>query len=479
MDVPRRVEGVARKALSRAGYAGTNSRLVVAVSGGPDSMALLHCLVRLKDNLNLSLHIAHLNHDFRGEEAEEDARFVGAAAESLRLPATIGQANPMAHQKKYNISSFEAAAREVRYDFLAKVATQEEASAIALGHTADDQGETILMHILRGSGLHGLRGMQELTLWSSPQGKEQALLFRPFLEVTRQDTFAYCGELNIAFRQDSTNTSLHFTRSRLRHELLPILEGYNPKVRESLLRLGRSVSLGLDYLDEEATQLWRTLSREETDSIVLDTDCLKSLHPFMQRLIMRRAYQELTGSSRRLEERHLTRMVSMITSPAGTHADLPQGVKMRAQYGRLVLGKSVGRECLFPSLEGQYNIEVPGITRLPGWLITAETVSTPLSPKSQDPLVCFFDLDRLGRELQGRNRRDGDRFQPLGMAQEKKLQDFFVDQKVPRDWRDWVPLLVSEKGILWVVGYRTAEWCKITKDTRRAVRIEWKRTSPP
>ena len=475
MDATGRLEALVRRALARGGYICGDTGLVVAVSGGPDSMALLHCLLRLRGELGLTLYVAHLNHDFRGEEAEEDARFVERVANELGLLSAIGKADPSAHQRRYGISSFEEAAREVRYDFLASVARQREAGAIALGHTADDQVETMLMHMLRGSGLSGLRGMQEVTPWQSPRGGAQGTLFRPFLEATRRDTLSYCGQRGIAFRHDTTNVWPQFTRNRLRHQLLPVLETYNPRVREAILRLGRSASLAQDYLDRKVEEIWPTVGMKVSDSVVLDAGKLKSLHPLMRRLIMRRAYREVKGDLRRLREAHLARMEEMVSGPSGALADLPQGLKLYSQGQRLVLGASVGEEGPYPPLDDEYPLDVPGTTPIPGWVVMAEVVPTPSSFKTSDPLVAFLDRDRMGAEFRARTRRDGDRFHPLGMAQEKKLQDFYVDQKVPRQWRDRVPLLVSERGILWVVGHRPSELARLRRDTRRVVRVQWRR----
>lgn len=472
MNSRRRLEATARRALTGGGYA-RDASLVVAVSGGPDSMALLHCLLRLRDRLGLFLHVAHLNHNFRGEEAEEDARFVAASAKALGLPYTVDKADPTTYQKQHGVSSFEEAAREVRYDFLATVARDVGAAAIALGHTADDQAETILMHILRGSGLQGLRGMQEVTVWRSPRGGVQGTLFRPLLEAKRRDTLAYCRELGIVFREDSTNVSPDFTRSRLRHQLLPLLETYNPRVRDSLIRMGRSSTEATSYLEAEVDRIWPTVGTKEDNSISLDTAGLKSLHPYIQGLIFRRSYREITGALRRLAESHITAMVRLIHSPSGARLDLPKGLVLRVQGQKIILGASEDSEAPWPVLTGEHPLNVPGVTHLPGSIVTAEVVPAPMDLKVADPMVAFFDADRLGREPVVRTRRKGDRFQPLGMVQEKKLKDFFIDQKVPRQRRDAVPLLASDRGIMWVVGYRPSEVSKVRGDTKRVVRVRW------
>ena len=255
------VEARVKAALERAGYTGGDNLLVVALSGGPDSMALLYSLLSLRDSAGLRLHVAHLNHNFR-EEAEEDARFAAAVAAQLGLPATIGKSDPVAYQRETGISSFEEAAREVRYGFLAGVAEQNDAAALALGHTADDLAETVLMHVIRGSGIHGLRGMEEVSAWRSREGNREAVLIRPLLDVTKSETAAYCHQSGIAFREDPGNRLLRFTRNRVRHELLPILESYNPRIKDALVRLARSSAMNVDYLEGEVARVWPTLAEQ-------------------------------------------------------------------------------------------------------------------------------------------------------------------------------------------------------------------------
>ena len=235
-------------ALLRAGYSGGDRFLVVAVSGGPDSSALVHCLYRLMDRHRLRLHLAHLNHNFRGEEAYADARFVADLAQELGLDATVAERDVLKFQQERHISSFEQAAREIRYEFLAEVAKSIGANAVATGHTSDDVAETVLLHILRGSGIHGLRGMSELSPWPWPSYRGQLHLFRPLLQATKSETRGYCQALGVAFRSDSGNYLPRFSRNRVRHDLLPQLASeYNPKVRESVGPARSNCGLGARF----------------------------------------------------------------------------------------------------------------------------------------------------------------------------------------------------------------------------------------
>ena len=475
------VERQIAAALRRAGYSGNNTLLVVAASGGPDSSALLYSLHHLQETYGLRLHVAHLNHDFRGQEADDDADFVAALAEELGLPATVEQRDPTEYRRQRRISSFEQLAREMRYMFLAQVAGNTGAKAVAVGHTVDDQAETVLQHVLRGAGLHGLRGMSEVSAWPWPTEDPDLQLFRPLLGVSKADTAAYCRELGRAYRDDSGNYLPRFTRNRIRHDLLPALaSGFNPRVRESLARLARTASVDLDFIEREADKLWPQVALATDREVRFDLAGLSDAHPSLQRMLLRRGYAALTGAAIRLRESHLTGMAEMVSDKTpGTVMELPAGVLLHRGYTSLVLSRDAVLPCPLPPLEGEHPLALPSkgesdaTVEGTGWRIILGTddfvadpeVSAGDAPDPSGAQVWTVRLDReaLTGPLLVRTRRPGDRFQPLGMRGDKKLQDFFTDSKVPRIWRDRVPLLVSGRGIAWVVGYRVAHWAAATE----------------
>ncbi len=480
-----RVERLAIESLNRCGFSPEYSKegatpLVVGVSGGPDSTALLYCLYRLRKAWGLQLHVAHLNHDFRGEEADADAEFVTTLALELDLPVTVEKRDPIAYQQERGISSFEQGARELRYAFLAKVATGIGATAVAVAHTADDLAETVLLHILRGAGLHGLRGMTELAPWPWPVNLPQPQLLRPLLEATKAETVAYCNSLGRSFRVDTGNALPRFTRNRVRQSLLPLLaEEYNPRIQESLVRLAHTASLELDFLETEADAIWPQVlvDPEEGDagSISLHRQALSQLHPALRRMVLRRAYTLVAGDARRLRESHLRAMADAAgRRSSGQTLQLPGGWRLHVTYDYLRLSKNPVLDCPYPPLTGEYPVSLPqspgevAVTRLEGWEISIQIVTTP-GPEQiaqAPPLAAYlgpgaFDPEALGRGLRIRSRQPGDRFQPLGMTHQKKLQDFFTDTRIPESWRDRVPLLVTARGIAWVVGHRIAEWARV------------------
>ena len=480
-----RMESQVAEALVRAGYSGNGTHLVVGISGGPDSSALLHCLSRLRQRYDLHLHAAHLNHNFRGEEAEEDARFAAAIAKELALPATVERRDVLVYQRERRISSFEQAARELRYSFLAEVADGVGASAVAVGHTSDDLAETVLLHILRGSGIHGLRGMSESSSWPFAREGRALRLFRPLLNSTKAETENYCLELDKEYRIDSGNYLSRFTRNRVRQNLLPLLASeYNPRVRESLVRLSRTASLELDYLEAEVERWWPRVAVVEDGAVCFDRPALLAVHPALQKLLFRRAFTHLTGDARRLSERHLDAMVKLAQSKmSGRRLDLPNRLKLHRSYDQLRLSQDPILPCPYPLLEGSHSLAIPAteteqvVFEAGPWRVTLRVDSSATSvlegiharppsgtvgvPTGQTSWTAFLHRDALGEGLEVRTRHTGDRFQPLGMTGEKKLQDFLTDARVPREWRDRVPLLVNRRGIAWVVGYRIAHWARV------------------
>ncbi len=480
-DVDRRVAA----ALHRAGCFGSGATLVVGVSGGADSSTLLYSLHRLSGPGNIRLHVAHLNHDFRGQEADDDARFVESLARELGLPVSVEKRDPLAYQQERRISSFEQGAREMRYEFMAAAAHRVGAVAVAVGHTADDLAETVLLHLLRGAGLPGLRGMTELAPWPWPTGLDRPTLFRPLLEVAKSETVEYCRELGRDFRQDSGNSLFRFTRNRVRQDLMPYLAAeYNPRIREALVRLAHTSALDLDYLEQETERVWPAIvvsprrippGVAEHAVITFDRAALAALHPALRRMALRRAYIVLAGDARRLRESHLKTMSDLAGgSQSGLMLDLPGGLKLETTAGQLTLFSARAETFgIYPPMGGAYPVSLPAepraesVTEIGGWRVIARISLRGELPDLQtgDDFTAYLDLRALSGRVLVRTRRPGDRFQPLGMAGVKKLQDFYTDARAPRSWRDQIPLLVTERGIAWVVGYRIAEWAKVLPES--------------
>ena len=450
----------------------TRSPIVVAVSGGPDSLALLLLLNRLSRPLGLTLHVAHLDHGLRGADAKSDAQFVKETANNLGLPATLGVEDVKSYMAGHSLST-EEAAREVRYAFLARVAAEQGAASIALGHTADDQAETVLMHIIRGSGLSGLAGMSTLSYRPPAQGSERVALLRPLLEVTREETTAYCRWRGVTPREDATNHSLEFTRNRTRLELLPFLSDYNPRIRDALLRLSSAAAHDQDYILGEAMQIFDKLATADGEGIRIERDGFAALHPALKRHLLRLVYREATGSPDGLEHSHIEEMVKLSDGGVDGSVDLPGGLIFFVGYDSLSMTTNAGGASGPPALRGEYPLSIPGDTRIPGWSVSARLLPYGGEPPEAGAYTARLDAKRVGLALCVRGRKPGDRFTPLGMAGSKKLQDFMVDARIPSASRDSVPLVVSKEGILWVVGRRIAHWAKVTEETTEILSLEF------
>jgi len=446
-------------------------KVVVAVSGGADSVCLFHTLWQLREELGIELLIAHLNHMLRGAESDSDAAYVAELARKFSVPAVIETEDVAAYHKKKR-GSLEDAARELRYAFLARVAERTSASKVAVGHTRDDNIETILLHLLRGTGMAGLRGLLASSELVCTGQKVPVRIVRPLLEISREETLAYCDMYALQPRADSSNTSPQFLRNRIRMELLPLLRSYNPNIDHALLRLGAIAKDDIAFLEQKAAELWDELALEEETTIYLDSRRLSMLPTSLQRQILRKAVEKLQGNLRDIEANHIEAMLSCLTKPAGKKLSLPHGLHLFTGYRWIILSSRSSPPCPFPPLHGTFQLSVPGETIIPGWKIIAAIADSPQS--EQDGFAANLDLERCGTELIVRTRQPGDRFQPLGMTQPKKLQDFMVDCKIPRAWRDRVPLVCSPAEILWVVGWRISERAKVTVDTKQVLSLKFK-----
>jgi len=457
--------------------------LVVAVSGGPDSLALLHALDHLREDLGLRLHVAHLDHGLRGDASIADAEFVVKTCGKLGIGLTVDRADVPSVIKRRRLS-LEEAAREVRFAFLARVAKEQRADAIALGHTADDQAETVLMRILRGTGITGLRGMGSRS--QRVVAGVEVVLLRPLLGVDRRSTEEYCRALELRPRRDESNLSPKMTRNRVRTELLPLMEHYNPAVREALIRLSRSAAQDAAYIDAETDTVWRQLARRVPGGVALDKTALLESCPALQSSLLRRAVLGVKGDLRNIDLSHIDDIARLADGPAGRSLDLPGGVQLSVGYSDVTLVRSGDAPESLPPLGGPHELATSGETELPGWTVSARLLDRSASIESTGPdnasdeaigreHTAYLDLDTLGGRLCVRSRIDGDRFQPLGMSHAKKLQDFMVNSKIPRGLRDRVPLAVSSKGIAWVVGWRIAEWAKVRDGGGRCLELRFQR----
>ncbi len=447
--------------------------VLAAVSGGADSVCLLSVLNSLHEELNIKLHVAHLDHGLRGAESAADAQYVAELAQKLGIPLTIEKrdVNEWNRQRK---TSLEEAAREVRYQFLDETARQAGATRVAVGHTRDDQVETVLLHYLRGTGVSGLRGLRPAA--PMPYGRKDDGLYvlRPLLDITREETQAYCSSQNLQPRIDPTNEQKGFLRNRVRLELLPLLRQYNPEVDRAVLRLAGLAGDDADFIDGQAQIVFKQLSNREGCLTCLDSGKLRGIPLALQRRLFRIALEQAYGSLRDVEAQHVEALIGLLFGTTGKCVQLPGGVIATNERGRMVISEAGAAVCPWPALKENYALKIPGEASLPGWDVTADIIGENFY-REDDIFSASFDLKKMGRTLIVRGRQAGDRFQPLGLPHSRKLQDFMVDAAVPRSWRDSVPLVCTPGQIAWVVGWRIDDRVKVTTATEQVLRLEFHR----
>ena len=447
-------------------------QLLVAVSGGPDSICLLHILVKLREELGLKLHIAHLNHQLRGAESEADARYVSRLAHRLSIPISV-ESRDVREYRTRKRTSLEEAAREVRYDFLSGVAKSIGTDRVATGHTTDDHVETILMHLLRGTGTRGLIGLRPSSQWHSSENS--LIIIRPLLAVSRQEIMDYCHRYRLRPRTDASNYSPSLLRNKIRHQLIPLLENYNPRITEALLRTAHIAGDELAVLNEMGALWWDSIVQKLNGTVILDRGKFLAISAGLQRHLLRRAIEELTGNLKDIEAVHIEGMMDALEKPAGRTIGLPGGLVFVMEYDRYLLTYDSASLCPFPIIKEQVSLKIPGETLLPGWRIIATFVKGEHIEDKENNFTAFLSLSRPDDEVVVRCRQSGDRFQPLGMEQTKKLSDFMIDEKIPAAWRRRIPIVCDTEHILWVVGWRTDERAKVTESTQRVLCLKFER----
>ncbi len=438
--------------------------IVAGVSGGADSL----CLLGVLHEAGYPVVAAHFNHRLRPEADREQAA-VEALARSLGLDFVAGAADVGAFAEAEGLS-IEQAARTLRYRFLFAEARQRGAQAVAVGHTADDQVETVLMHFLRGSGLSGLKGMTWRALL--PSFDPVIPLVRPLLGLRRADTEAYCRERHWQPVQDPSNADPAYLRNRLRHELLPALEAYNPRLRQALLRAASALQGDFELLDEIVAAAWeRALRLCQPGFVALDRAALTGMSRPLRRNLFRRAAGLLRPGLGDLDFASLERAADL------RPADLTGGLRLFVEGGLIYLAACEADLPMadYPQVDGPRPLLEPRTDLGGGWTLAIERMARDevLSDdySSSDPWTAWLDAEALVGPLSVRPRRPGDRFQPLGMGEPMKLQDFFVNAKLPRRARARWPLVCAGEQIVWAPGLRLAHPVRVTAGTRRLLKL--------
>lgn len=445
-------------------------KVTVAVSGGPDSIALLHALTSLSTTYRLDLSAVHVNHQLRGEESDADAEYVQTCCQDWKIPCHVVSMDVKAMHSE-DKGNLQALARTLRYQAFHRVASQFGANHLALAHHADDQVETVLMRLIRGTGPSGLAGIPICREWKGLR------LIRPLWEIWRTEVEDYCKMQGLTPRQDRSNRDRRYTRNRIRLDLIPQLKAYNPRVQHRLFQLSQIVQ------DEEhfwmkmvEKELEATLIHRNEREMVLDVSSLLKRDIALQRrmiklilnyLVCEEDQEEITLNS-------VERILNLATQ-ADPSAQVPLfgGYRAEREYWKLRIVK------LSDTMESTENthcapviLPIPGNVSFPvGWIRVWVDDRMSLDPADHRAV---FDCDRLDLPLVARSRKPGERITPLGLGGSKKVKDVLIDAKIPRRLRAGIPLVLSGEQVIWIPGVCRSDIAGVTDQTRRFLYLEWK-----
>lgn len=431
-----------------------NDGIVVGLSGGPDSVCLLHALYTLKDKYNLSIYGAHLNHNIRGDEAQRDADFARDFAASLNIPFYI-RSIKVEEYAKDNKLSCEEAGRVLRYELFEKVLREVRGNKIALAHNRNDQTETVIMRFLRGAGISGMGGIRPI---------RDNKYIRPILSCSRSEIEEYCELNKLSPVIDSTNSENIYTRNRIRLEVIPYIKKYfNPNIDENLFKVSSILRDEDEYLNIEAN---RELMQVRSESGIIISS-FRGLHIAIKRRIIRVLIEEILGDLTGIESKHIEEVILFLeNSSTGKSINLPRNTECKIEYAYFIISKKGQFE------DFEYGIKIPGETIL-GENYRAITKTYEFDNKNliDKQFVKYFDYDKIKDALCFRNRREGDYMYPKGMSGCKKLKAIFIDKKIPKAERQQIPLITYGNEILWILNMRDSKNYKLDSNSLNVLEI--------
>ncbi|MFZ5354795.1 MAG: tRNA lysidine(34) synthetase TilS [Bacillota bacterium] len=434
--------------------------VVVGVSGGADSLCLLHALKELTEEYELKLYAVHLNHMFRGREAEEDAEFVRQICSDWGITSFIETFNVPEYIKKTGLSP-EEAGREIRYRLFEEVRCKVNADKIAVAQNLNDNAETIIMRFLRGTGLDGLKGIDFV----------RGSIIRPLIEIERSRIDAYCAANNLEPRVDKTNFQAIYSRNKIRLELIPyIMKNFNPNINAAMSRFAGLVRDENEYIELQARKYFDENAVCEENTVRFDKHNLCCCHVAIVRRLVRYAIHRLYGSLTGFEQKHIDAAAELITKGTGAAVELPHAIRAYVSYNELIISKNIEKhykKCYY-SLKYDTTNNVPEQCKI--FNIARKSMrEVDLSNAGAD--LAYIDFDKIRSSLVLRNREAGDIFSPIGMKGSKKLKEYFIDEKIPKDMRDNILLIADGSEIVWVVGKRISEKYKVTSTTSEVLEI--------
>lgn len=438
-------------------------RVVVGVSGGADSVCLFFVLLKLREEYDLELFAVHVNHGIRGRDSDEDQAFVEALCKTRQVACISVKKDIRSYGKNLSISE-EEAGRRIRYEIFQEIYEEKHCTKIAVAHNMNDNAETMFFNLARGSGLKGIGGIPSV----------RNHIIRPLLCVKREEILEYLNELGQSWRIDATNASMDYARNRIRHKIIPVMEQeINVKTVEHMKDTAQYVREIQNYIEKNAKAAFEQIVQKANGQYLLKIGAFQREDVVMQKEILKEALSLLAGGLKDFEGCHIEMLLKLSRMEAGKKVHLPYGLEGRRDYHHLILYKPEAMEILEEDYE--FPITDSGIYQIPGMdaslSVTIENAENNLDEIPKNDYTKWFDYDKICHAVSLRNRREGDYFQSTREGGRKKLKDYFIDTKVPRNERNQIPLLADESHIIWVIGGRISEKYKVTEDTVKILKV--------
>ena len=443
----------------------SGDKILVGLSGGPDSVCMLNLLCSIRDEEKIEVAAAHINHMLRGEEADKDEEYSKRLCESLGVRFFSKRIDINKYALETGKSS-ELAGREARYDFFDEIINKINFNKIATAHNANDQAETILMRIMRGTGLEGLGGI--------PVEREGKYI-RPILFMKREEVEQYCKENNFNPHIDATNLERIYSRNKVRLDILPYMKNnFNPNIVETINRMALLLQDDNEFIEGEVNKAYKDNCFERENSIVISKN-LFNIHSAIVTRVIRKALFIINKSNYDMEMKNIEDIIELSNLGTNKRVDLPKDIYAENVYGDIIIRK---KEYIKNKLSNELTLNKKDILHneviFDEYIINFDLVNNKDIKQENDELIKKFDYDKINN-VTIRYRKDGDRITPLGMKGSKKLKDIFIDMKIPKEKRDEIPLIQFNDEISWIVGIKMSDKFKITKETKHILKVSVKR----
>ena len=453
-----------RQTIKRENLIEKNDKILIALSGGPDSICLLDIMIKLKDEYNLTLYAAHLNHRIRGIDAQEDSLFCQKICKKNNVTFFVKNIDipELAVQQSRGV---EEVARDVRYDMFFDIKNKLGINKIAVAHNLDDQAETMLMKMFRGSGIQGLRGIDY---------KRKDGIIRPLLDIYKSQINEYCDVNNLNPRIDKTNFESDYSRNKVRLDLIPYIENnYCENIKQILSRTANVIRDDYNYIEKVSKEHYELLVKNKSDDeIILDLPLLKNTDTAIQKRVIRLAILDIIGNLNNIENVHIVDSLSLLEKSDGKIINLPKNLKAYIKNEDYIIttknqeNEEITYECKI-EINGKTVVNEIGLTVTTSVLPAKDSLALPVSK-----YIKVFDYDKIVGSLYVRSRKIGDKLSPIGLTGTKKIKDILINKKIPADTKYMFPIISDDEQILWLLGYRISENYKIDDNTQRVIRIQ-------